>query len=163
MARKYTKKEDSYILENYCFVSDNSIGKKLNRSPMGIKRRRLILGCYRPADLSGARKHRDRLSIHSELTALKLFLYTGIMSDQVKERIKVLQSDLPKNFITRKKHFENSLKQKASAFEMLQSGELMKDVAQKFNVSRQTIAAWRSQFSEYNGNYPILITLKSKV
>lgn len=163
MASKYTNREDKYILENFNFLSDISIGKKINRSPMGIKRRRLILGCYRPSDLSGARKHRDRLTKHSELTALKLFLETGIMSDCVKERIKLLQSDLPKNFITRKNHCENSLKNKANAFEMLQSGEMMKDVAAKFSVSRQTIAAWRFQFSEYNGIYPMEITLKSKV
>lgn len=163
MGFKYSPIEDKYIQNNYSSMSDLQIGKKLGRPEFGIERRRILLGFYRQEDLSATRMQRLRISKHSELTSLRLFLNKNIMTEAVINRINDLQNDLPNFYRIREKHLEHPLKLKAKVYKMLVFGHKVADLARRFEVSEWTIRSWKSQFMPYLGENSITITLPSKI
>lgn len=48
LTNTYTKEEEQYIRDNYLIMSDDEIGKKLNRTPSAISQRIYKLGLHRP-------------------------------------------------------------------------------------------------------------------
>lgn len=160
--KRYSKKNDDFIIDNASFMSDKKIGLHIGRSELGIARRRERLGIFKEQGSESLDRFNSKNSKRLEAIGLLNYIQYGKYKETALQRLSELNVD-SFGLIVKSSRAKIPLRIKAKAYTMYVNGMNTQEVATELNTSRQSVWRWIESFKQYSGKNKMTLHIMSKV